>query len=173
MLLRFTVCSLGWVHMASVDPSKMALAYPGGVNAPTGSNSPRFSASKDFSNDDNPPDSFERADTEQGSDSKQKKGHVPRWVIATMAWMLPVIANVGARRFLPNTWSDTKKVAIGMLAGGATASGLEYWREKNNDGKIKWGNWALNSLYGFIPFDFVLARMGLSKGETISRPPNY
>jgi len=154
--------------MASVDPSKMALAYSSGVNSPPGGNTPVFSSQASNST---PSDSFESDNVkrENSEEDSKPKGKVPRWVISTMAWTLPVIASVGSRRFLPEAWSDTAKVAGSMAAGGITASGLEYWRQKNNDGKIKWGNWALNSLFGFVPFDFVLTKIGLAKTEAISQ----
>jgi hypothetical protein len=160
--------------MASVDPSKMALAYSNGVNSSQGGNTPVFSSK---ASENTPSDSFEsdnvkreepKEDNPSQEDSKPK-GNVPRWIISTMAWTLPVIASVGSRRFIPEAWSNAAKVGISMVAGGVTASGLEYWRQKNNDGKIKWGNWALNSMFGFVPFDFVLAKMGLAKAEVVSQ----
>src|SRR6478609_911241 len=143
--------------MASVDPSKMALAYSNGVYSSQGGNTPVFSSKASNSK---PVDSFEsenlkreesKDDNNSQDEDSKPKGNVPRWVISTLAWTLPVIASVGSRRFLPEAWSNAAKVACSMVAGGLTASGLEYWRQKNNDGKIKWGNWALNSLLALYP----------------------
>lgn len=115
-----------------------------------------------------PPDSF------TSTESKKKeppKGKYPKWLTWAAEMVLPLVS-IAVFHKLPLGLSKNMRSLSSILVGGASTGGLDYWRQKNNDGKVSWGSLALNTaLGGFSESAFsavrgIKNRFSSSKAET-------
>jgi hypothetical protein len=93
-----------------------------------------------------PPDSFTPAESKK----KEPKGKYPKWLTWTAELAVPIVS-LAVFHKLPLGLSKKARGISGALVAGASTGGLDYWRQKNNDGKVNWGSWAFNTAMGGLP----------------------
>jgi len=115
-----------------------------------------------------PPDSF------TSTESKKKeppKGKFPKWLTWAAELVLPLVS-VAVFHKLPLGLSKNMRSLSSILVGMGSTGGLDYWRQKNNDGKVSWGSLWFNSLMGGFSESAFSAARGIknrfssSKAET-------
>jgi len=109
---------------------------------------------KPMDNDEGQTDRFQSSAAEEKEAHKPK---VPKWLTWTLELAVPVGSMVLFHKLPMGLSLKGRSVAAGLV--GASTGGLDYWRQKNNNGKVNWNSWAVNTVASVLPYELIASKL--------------
>ena len=106
------------------------------------------------------PEKSEKPDRFQSSAAGEKEAHkpkVPKWLTWTLELAVPLASMVLFHKLPMGLSLKGRSVAAGLV--GASTGGLDYWRQKNNNGKVNWNSWAVNTVASVLPYELIASKL--------------
>jgi hypothetical protein len=102
-------------------------------------------------------DSFNQA-SKKPTPVEAKKGKLPSWLAWAVEFIVPTVVIMSFHRLPLRQFSAKTRILLSCSVAGVSTGAIDYWRQKNNDGKVSWPNWMLNTALASTPFELLLGR---------------
>jgi len=105
-------------------------------------------------------DSFNQPSKKPPLSVEKKKGKVPSWLAWAIEFIVPTVVIMSFHRLPLRQFTAKTRMLLSCSVAGISTGVIDYWRQKNNDGKVSWGNWAINTTLASTPFELFFLRKG-------------
>ena len=103
-------------------------------------------------------DSFNQASQKKQPPADSKKGKIPSWLAWAVEFIVPTVVIMSFHRLPLTQFTAKTRMLLSCSVAGASTGIIDYWRQKNNEGKVNWGSWALNTALVSTPFELLLGK---------------